>query len=454
MTTLSLFGEGEFYSQTYPFVLTQLWDYSSESGNVLFSIHRVDGFAFDDLWAFNLATQQSVQLGAGGGIDGAQWAPGGLSFAALCGDELTVIRPSASIKIVALNVLWPEIGRQGFRWSPDGQQIAYFGRKTDGRGALWVISLADGKVTSIGDFDINLEFQYFNTAPVWSSDSQYVLYVDATLPSHLMIARADGSDQWQPVLDRTIAYTPPGGLDHILWSADSHTLIADGGENVSGDQGVWMYRLSSDLRTVTAFGLVSPSAYLKGWAKPGYSAAMEIWRDTVAYQVVELGQVTVQPTPTVAPSPMAEPTEPLPPIEPNAPEFTAWRGKPTYSAQEQPSTLFQLEFATARWALVGQQLFHRVIAHCAIAPTAGRGLPPDESVQEGHKAIGSINFETNAISNLSSGLLAINYATSVGGSYTAFAVSFYAEKDACIAEAEMVLGTLQAVPNPDVTPTP
>jgi hypothetical protein len=159
---------------------------------------------------------------------------------------------------------------------------------------------------------------------------------------------------------------------------------------------------------------------------------------------------------TPVPTETALPTLELPTQVLRPPPLQAWDGLPTYPAESRPDYYFRVQFDPNSWALTTDAygfpaLAHRDIANCIIAPTQGRGLPPDATVDHEMRRIGNISYQISTTS-LNGARQAVTYAAGDGRIYTAFQVSVEDRADQCLSEAEMVLGTLTSVPLSEATP--
>jgi len=88
-----------------------------------------------------------------------------------------------------------------------------------------------------------------------------------------------------------------------------------------------------------------------------------------------------------------------------------------------------------------------------IAPSSGRGLPSNITVDHDVRKIGLVEYEINT--GYLSGVR--QFVTYLGGDaniYTGFEVTFDQEADLCLKEAEVVLGTFTSVPTSKTTPVP
>ena len=161
-------------------------------------------------------------------------------------------------------------------------------------------------------------------------------------------------------------------------------------------------------------------------------------------------ELTPLPTATALP-PLVLPTQPAFPIG-----IQVWDGLPTYPAESQSDYYFRLQYDPTRWALTENPFGEPVLANrglsgCVLAPASGRGLPLSGSVDHEVRRIGGVTFQISTAA-LSGVTKFANYAGGDGIIYTAFAVSFEDQAEACLAAAEQVLGTLRSVPLIEATP--
>lgn len=136
--------------------------------------------------------------------------------------------------------------------------------------------------------------------------------------------------------------------------------------------------------------------------------------------------------------------------------FQVWDGLPTYPADSQPGFDFRVRYDPGTWANTSDAfglpaLAHRAIAGCVIAPTGGRGLPLNGTVEHDTRRINGVSFTINTA--FVNGLRQfVSYVGGDGVIYTGFQVTFTDQADQCLSDAEAVLGTLKAVSVLDATP--
>ncbi|MEW6404306.1 MAG: hypothetical protein AB1649_21110 [Chloroflexota bacterium] len=154
----------------------------------------------------------------------------------------------------------------------------------------------------------------------------------------------------------------------------------------------------------------------------------------------------------------ALPTLELPSPVANPPALAAWDGEPTYSGDSQEGFFFRVMYNPELWALTTDNfgspaLAHRALPDCIIVPSVGRGLPSNVTVDHDFRKVGAVEYEVNTAY-----LAGVpQFITYLGGDlkiYTGFEVSFKEQADACIADAETVLGTLISIPISEATPSP
>lgn len=173
--------------------------------------------------------------------------------------------------------------------------------------------------------------------------------------------------------------------------------------------------------------------------------------------------LTSTPVPTSTPlGPTATetflPTLELSTLEAFEPALDVWDGLPTGLADSQPGFYFRVKFNPRVWGLTqdnyGQPaLGHRNIENCILAPAGARGMPPGMQVEHDTRQIGNLFFEINTV--LTNGQRQfVTYQAGDTVIFTSFQVNFVDGIDACLADAEAVLGTLTSVPEYQATPIP
>ncbi|MCL4529606.1 MAG: hypothetical protein M1282_09340 [Chloroflexi bacterium] len=160
---------------------------------------------------------------------------------------------------------------------------------------------------------------------------------------------------------------------------------------------------------------------------------------------------------TPVPTETALPTLELPTQVPNQKTLQIWDGVPTYLADSQPGFDFRVRFDPDVWALTTDQfgfpaLGHRSIPTCIISPASGRGLPPNVTVVQEVRKVGTVRYQIST-AYLNDVKQFVNYTGGDGTILTAFQVSFQDQADQCISDAETVLATLTSVPVSQATPT-
>ncbi len=161
---------------------------------------------------------------------------------------------------------------------------------------------------------------------------------------------------------------------------------------------------------------------------------------------------------TPLPTETALPTLALPTESKFAGALEAWDGMPTYLADSQPGFAFRVSYDPSLWANTvdaygSPALANRTIPGCMIAPTAGRGLPLNGTVDHAVRRIGAISFQVNT-AYVNGVRQFVNYVGGDGVVSTGFQVSFAEPADQCLSQAESVLGTLKAVALSEATPVP
>ncbi len=181
-------------------------------------------------------------------------------------------------------------------------------------------------------------------------------------------------------------------------------------------------------------------------------------------------ETTASPEPTSTSTPVPSPTisvthtdTPLPPLElptepVNAPTRMVWDGAPTYPGDSTPGFMFRVTYDPDLWAVTADQfgfpaLGHRNITNCIISVTAGRGLPPNVTIEHDVLYTDTATFDV-AIALENGVKKFVTYTGGDGIIVTAFEVSFQEQTDACLADAVTVLSTLRSVPASLATPQP
>jgi hypothetical protein len=138
------------------------------------------------------------------------------------------------------------------------------------------------------------------------------------------------------------------------------------------------------------------------------------------------------------------------------PALQIWDGLPTYLAESKPGYYFRLHFDPAVWALTTDQfgfpaLGHRQVPGCMIAPTSGRGMALNATVDHDVRHIGAISYQVDT-AYVNGVRQFVNYSGGEGNIYTAFGVTFQDQADQCLTDAETVLAGLRSVAVSQATP--
>lgn len=174
-----------------------------------------------------------------------------------------------------------------------------------------------------------------------------------------------------------------------------------------------------------------------------------------------LPYATTTSAPTETPAPISTetplPTLDLPTQAINAPALMVWDGVPTYLGDSTPGFDFRVTYDPDFWAVTTDQfgfaaLAHREITNCVISVTAGRGLPPNVTVE--HEILRTDTVTFDVATAFENGVKkSVTYTGGNGNIITGFEVSFTENSEACLADAVAVLSTLQSVPASRATPT-
>jgi hypothetical protein len=161
---------------------------------------------------------------------------------------------------------------------------------------------------------------------------------------------------------------------------------------------------------------------------------------------VTLTKPSLTPTATIFVSPTPPPTftfEPLPVVTSSNSQFDVWVILDTYSISP---PFFKVEFLPEVWELnINDQpypmLQHLLLPGCHISPSAGRGLPPDYSVEHTFRKIGDNTYELSIVSKAGQWMFS-NYCTGNEDAGICLAVGSTDNQQTCIQDAEVVLSTL------------
>jgi len=166
------------------------------------------------------------------------------------------------------------------------------------------------------------------------------------------------------------------------------------------------------------------------------------------------GPFTIDLSPV--PTETALPTIELPTEVKYPPALQIWDGLPTYLAESRPGFYFRLHFDPSVWALTTDQfgfpaLSHRQVPGCMIAPTSGRGMTLNATVDHDVRHIGAISYQVDT-AYVNGVRQFVNYSGGEGNIYTAFGVTFQDQADQCLTDAETVLAGLRSVAISEATP--
>jgi hypothetical protein len=159
---------------------------------------------------------------------------------------------------------------------------------------------------------------------------------------------------------------------------------------------------------------------------------------------------------TPIPTETALPTLELPTEVKYPPVLQIWDGLPTYLAESKPGFYFRVRFDPTVWASTFDQFGYPVLAHrqipgCVIAPTAGRGMALNATVDQEVRHIGAISYQVST-AYVNGVRQFVNYSGGDGNIYTAFGVTFQDQADQCLTDAETALAELRSVAVSQATP--
>ena len=187
---------------------------------------------------------------------------------------------------------------------------------------------------------------------------------------------------------------------------------------------------------------------------PAFQSLQAPTRQASAIPTSSAMPTQIVPTRTDTPLPTLElPTELV-----NPPARMVWDGAPTYPGESTPGYAFRVSYDPELWALTTDQfgfpaLGHRTIASCVISVTTGRGLPSSMSVEHEIFYTGDITFDVGRVYE-NGALKFVTYTGGDGTIFTGFQVNFEEQGEDCLAEAFIVLASLDSVPASQATPTP
>lgn len=266
-------GQGAF--EPAPVAIGMFWDYTALTGRIAYASHfwQPDaGTSASDLWIYDYASGKSEMWQADHVVN-AGWSPArdaGASAqylaAALSDGSLLLFTAPNQFRMLASDA------SAHFSWSPDGRSLAYLKE-----GGLFVIPVGGGeprRLTSVSTNNVG-GMGWIGDEPVWALEDRAIIYTNAPFE----IARLDDSETFIPT---TADGNPPEGERalHMLWSPEKRILVVETEETNSFR--VWIYELSSDLRTITKSDSFERfvSDPVAAWWVPGESILLrtgEVW---------------------------------------------------------------------------------------------------------------------------------------------------------------------------------
>jgi hypothetical protein len=243
------------------------WDYSNQTGKLLFGTEYSPGSDDSDLWignytlwVYDFRTDTSTKWIPGGVLE-ARWAPevnnqGQQRLAVIMTDGMVglVSGPDDVTELANIKRYDPEMDACCISWSPKGDQFAYVKNEI-----LYVIATAPREPRMMAE-------NAFGRA-VWVLRERLLLF-----PSSIVkLARVDGTGPFIPnIPDGNRVWVTPES--RILWDSENRILVFDEIHQTGVTYAfTWVYYFSEDFETVIeqySFKRGEPS-YLISWYEQG-----------------------------------------------------------------------------------------------------------------------------------------------------------------------------------------
>jgi len=239
------------------------WDYSNQTGKLLYGTEYTAGPNEPEIWIGNYAlwiydfrTGLSTKWIPGGVLE-AKWAPemdmqGQLGSAVIMGDGTIglVTEPEKITSLANIKRYDSEMDACCITWSPKGDKLAYIKNEI-----LYVITTTPQEPRMLA------EEAYGRSE--WVMEDQLLLF-----PSSIVkVATADGSGPFIPnIPDGNRVWVRPE--KEIFWDAENRTLVFDEIHVASNPQSItWVYRFSETFENVVEqYSLVRQNtSYLLSW---------------------------------------------------------------------------------------------------------------------------------------------------------------------------------------------
>jgi hypothetical protein len=232
----------------------------------------------DDLWIYDIQTQQDQVIFPDQNIVEAVFAPNGEDFVYLIATadtyELHWRSASGEDRLLAVDV------SPTFSVSPDGMLVA-FTRETGykvGEPGVYIVSVDGNGERKIGSADRNGSGS-ISDLPIWSPDGQYILLPveNPAYPSRWVLLKTDGSAELPLRFGPEVpAEYLRQGLSFSLWMPDSQRVLGSQVQGMIGPpngQETAVFDLDLETGIITSVEQVSfGDIMVLGWDKPGKSA--------------------------------------------------------------------------------------------------------------------------------------------------------------------------------------
>jgi hypothetical protein len=247
-----------------------LWDYSNQTGKLLYGTENTAGANDPDvwlgnytLWIYDFRTDMSTKWIQGGILE-AKWASEvdnqGMQRLAVIMDDGTVglvQGPDQFIELANIKRYDSEMDVCCITWSPKGDKLAYV--KND---ILYVIPTTPQEPRQMAE---NV-YGY----PVWVQDQQLLIF-----PSSIVkVAKADGSGPFIPQIpDGNRVWVMPER--DLLWNPENRMLVFDEFHISQAQQAItWVYIFSEDFENIVEQYSCerSDASYLFSWYDQGNTA--------------------------------------------------------------------------------------------------------------------------------------------------------------------------------------
>jgi len=242
-----------------------VWDYSPISGRFAYTSEFFHGsepapnvvpnYPISDLWVYDYVSGQS-ELWLSDNVNRAVWAPDGERITASIFNpesnqlDLVLVSGPDQVDTVA------QCASGLFSWSPNGDQLAYIvptslvtGMPQECTGTYLVSGMDRGEyqVERISDFGSEAFSNNSSAAQPFWAEAQNALIFPVT---PFWVVPLDGSPPFMPQITNGVNVSDFEGPIFGLWNPVQRQLIVHSFGGRSGMGGVWVFELSTDLRTI------------------------------------------------------------------------------------------------------------------------------------------------------------------------------------------------------------